>query len=171
MGYHTEFRGEFDITPPLTPEQRAYLKAFNHTRRMRRDPEMLRTVPDPHREAVGLPLGTDGEYFVNGEGFFGQNQTADVVDANRPPGTQPDLYCGWVPNDEGTFLMWDGGEKFYEYAAWLRYLIEHFFKPWGRTLDGSIEWQGQDWDDRGELAITDNKLTIRRAHVYYTEDA
>lgn len=75
----------------------------------------------------------------------------------------PSFYCQWVPNDDGTELQWDGGEKFYEYVEWLEYLIKHFIEPWGRKLNGSVDWRGEEWDDAGTIIVTDNKVeTIER---------
>ena len=56
MGYTTNFRGEFRISPPLTEEHRAYLTAFAGSRRMLRDAALAGERPDPVREAVGLPV-------------------------------------------------------------------------------------------------------------------
>lgn len=59
-------------------------------------------------------------------------------------------------------LIWNGMEKFYNYEEWLRYLIEHFFDPWGYVLNGSVDWQGEDSDDKGELKIADNRVVATR---------
>ena len=83
---------------------------------------------------VNLPAGIDGEYFVGGGGCAGQKHDRSIIDYNRPPRTQPGLWCQWVvtKTQDGTdVIAWDGGEKFYDYVEWLCYLIEHFFKPWG----------------------------------------
>src|SRR5205085_8197663 len=46
----------------LSKEHAAYLRAFAQTRRMRRGPQ-CGALPDPVREAVGLPVGPQGAYF------------------------------------------------------------------------------------------------------------
>ena len=167
MGYTTDFYGEFDIEPQLKPEHIAYLKAFNATRRMARNVALTQLRDDPIRIAAGLPLGTDGEYFVDGGGFMGQEDTPDVTDHNKGGGEQPGVWCQWVPNDDGTALEWDGNEKFYHYEEWLRYLLKHFFARWGYTLNGSVIWEGEDSDDRGKLVISDNELSVRQGYVVY----
>lgn len=202
MGYTTDFRGSFNITPPLTFEQVAYLIQFAKTRRMKRDAEKTATRPDILREAVGLPVGVDGAYFVGEEGVMGQGAGPDVLDGNNPPGsptrppyvgkggsgaqwekfyreqelakdhpdTQPSLWCQWVPTEDGAYLQWDGGEKFYEYVRWLKYLIRHFFIPWGRTLNGEVDWQGEESDDIGRIRVTDNVVQVGAGIVIYDFD-
>lgn len=119
--------------------------------------------------------GKEGEFFVGDE-------TTGVIDNNTPPGQvtykdntypdryvenqrreaagecQPGLWCQWVIQDDK--LEWDGNEKFYNYEEWLQYMITNFFKPWGITLNGEIEWQGEDSSDFGKIVVTDNVMTI-----------
>jgi hypothetical protein len=151
MGYDTDFVGRFDITPPLTAEQTTYLRKFSATRRMRRDPMIARSMPDPERVAVGLPIGDEAAYFTGGDGSFGQDMDPSVRDANNSPTNQPGLWCQWRPSEDGTTLEWDGGEKFYDYIPWLEYIVEHFLRPWDRSLDGQVRWMGEDPDDRGTI--------------------
>jgi len=154
MGYTTEFEGRFEIDPFLSPAQVAYLKQFSGTRRMKRDPAALPRVPDPRREEVGLPVGEEGAYCVlpTSEG---------VVDPNSPPAGQPNLWCQWVPTDDGHYLEWDGGEKFYNYVEWLEYLIEHFFSRWGCVLNGEVHWHGETIRDHGTIVVADNSVVVK----------
>jgi hypothetical protein len=85
MGYTTEFEGKFTVTPELSQEHMDYLNQFSETRRMKRDPKILEGFQDFLREVVGLPLGTDGEYFVGGKGHCGQDRDASIIDYNEPP--------------------------------------------------------------------------------------
>lgn len=143
----------------LKPEHAAYLKQFSKTRRMRRAAEKLKDWPDPFREAVGLPLGEEGCYFVGGGGYAGQDRDASVLDYNWPPAGQPGLWCQWVPNVPGTAIVWNGGEKFYDYVAWLEYLIDHFLAPWGYILNGEMKWAGENEADRGTILVKNNQVT------------
>lgn len=167
MGYSTDFYGELDIVPAMKPEHIAYLLAFNATRRVARKVSLTAKREDPVRIAAGLPLGEDAGYFVGAGGAYGQEDTPDIKNHNSPPAGQPGLWCQWVPNNEGTAIEWDGGEKFYEYAEWLEYIIEHFLKRWGYTANGSIEWRGEDSGDMGKLAVFNNVLTVRVGYVAY----
>eukprot|EP00051_Salpingoeca_urceolata_P016394 m.216958 g.216958 ORF g.216958 m.216958 type:complete len:199 (-) comp18663_c2_seq4:39-635(-) len=160
MGYTTDFLGAFRIEPPLCREQAEYILKFSGTRRMRRDEEKAAALPDPTREAVQLPIGVDGGYFVGGGGFAGQDRDASITDYNMPSPGQPGLWCQWVPSADGSFLVWNGAEKFYFYDAWLHYLIDHFLKPWQRTLTGTIFWQGEESSDQGLIKLDNNNFTI-----------
>lgn len=80
---------------------------------------------------------------------------------------KPGFYCQWVPNADGTAIEWDGGEKFYEYVEWIRYIITNFIEPWGLKLNGDVEWRGEDGDDMGLLSIKDNVLTVKQGRVTY----
>jgi hypothetical protein len=146
----------------LKTEHAAYLKQFSDTRRMRRDPKELDQFLDPVREAVGLPPGEEGGYFVAGGGFHGQDRDASVLDYNRPPKNQPGLWCQWTPNEFGTAIVWDQGEKFYYYVEWLEYIINHFLTPWGYVVNGKVKWAGEDEADHGTIVVKDNKVTARR---------
>lgn len=188
---------------------------------MKRNAELTAKRPDPVREAVGLPVGPEGCYFVGEGGCAGQGRALvctscdnievdesfmsipkehecpkcgammqpDIVDYKEPPGlpsfrdygnihnftgtypkyedaknkavtsgAQPGLWCQWIPDKDGTIIIWDGGEKFYEYVSWLRYIIKNFLEPWGYTLNGQIRYRGEDWDDQGYITVTDNEV-------------
>lgn len=167
MGYTTGFDGEFTLDTPLKDEHREYLQAFKETRRMQRDPEKAKKLPDPKRDGVGLDVGVEGGYFVGAEGNYGQDRDESVVEYNHPPGGQPGLWCQWEPDDEGTTIRWDGQEKFYNYVEWIEYLITHFLKPWGYTLNGEVEWQGENHDDFGKIDVVANVVTTRAGKRVY----
>jgi len=171
VGYTTTFEGAFMLNRPMKKEHADYLRAFNKTRRVKRDERLLVSVlrssgrefstalfPDPIREAALMTVGVDGGYFVGGTGFMGQDQDASIVDYNSEPQGQPSLWCHWVPADDDTTIVWDGGEKFTSYIEWLEYLIEHFIKPWGYSLTGRMTWQGEEDYDQGVLGVEDNNV-------------
>ena len=164
MGHTTEFEGKFAITPALKPEHADYLRAFNDTRRMKRDASKL--VHDPVAEAAGLRFGDEGAYFVGGEGLNGQERGESVLEYNEPPAGQPGLWCQWVPDESGEHLEWDGGEKFYDYAEWLRYLITHFLSPWGYSLSGSVIWRGEEMRDIGTIRVKSNEVEVVKGKFY-----
>lgn len=150
MGYTTDFSGQIDVVPPLSAEEVDYLTRFNETRRM---------------------LRRKGPYFVGGGGLYGQAIEADVIDGNRPPEGQPGLWCQWRPTLDGHGIEWDEGEKFYCAAEWMKYLIVHFLGteplakaelPFlqGHTLNGVIQAQGEDLEDRWELIVEDNVVSV-----------
>lgn len=157
MGYTTEFIGSCSIEPAIKPEHAAYLRKFCETRRMKRNPELAAKLADPLREAVGLPIGTEAEFFTGGLGFAGQGRDASIIEYNSPPADQPGLWCKWTVNEAGE-LEWSGAEKFYAYVEWLKYLIENFYGPWGYTLNGYIAYQGEESGDRGHIVIDENRV-------------
>lgn len=165
MGYTTTFLGEFTITPALTEAQVSYLLKFSETRRMKRMAELARKLPDPCRTAVNLPIGRDGEYFVGWTRTESWGRDDSLLNYNLPPADQPGLWCHWVPTEEGTSLEWDGAEKFYDYVEWLEYLIKHFFTPWGRTLNGRVEWHGEEFEDIGIIRVKDNLVESKDAEI------
>jgi hypothetical protein len=158
MGYTTEFEGAFFFDKPLKEHHVEYLKKFADTRRMARNFKKASMMADPLRERAELPIGTEGAFFVGGIGFAGQEEDDSIIDYNRPPKTQPSLWCKWVASDDGTRLLWNGAEKFYAYLEWLQYLIDTFFGPWGYNLNGKVEWQGEDPHDVGTIIVDDNKI-------------
>lgn len=152
MGYTTEFDGSITIDPPLNAAEIEYLNKFASTRRMHR------------REA--------GAYFVDADSVGGQDfGNTDIINQNAPPPSQPGLWCQWIPNEDGTAIEWDSGEKFYSSQEWMTYLINHFLQPGAlakealpflqanHVLNGEILAQGEDIRDRWKLVVTNNVVT------------
>lgn len=153
MGYHTHFSGSVQITPPLSAEETLFLTKFNETRRMH---------------------CRQGPYYVDRDGFMGQGNEG-VIDYNSPPAGQPGLWCKWRPTEDGTAIEWDGGEKFYDAAEWMKYIIEHFLQRGAHALanremnflqanhvvNGTIEAQGEESSDRWDLVVQDNRVFTR----------
>ena len=147
MGYTTNFEGKLKIEPTLPQPAIKYINKFSGTRRMKRVFEN-----NIH--------GIDGEFFVDGKGFAGQDNDDSVVNSNMPPSTQPGLWCQWVVSDCGNFLKWDESEKFYHYTEWLSYMINSFFAPNRFRLNGEISWQGEDPSDNGTIFVKNNIITV-----------
>lgn len=160
MGYTTIFEGKFILDRELTKDHAAYLTRFSKVRHMKRDPKKLEKCKDPFREAVGLPIGEDGCYFVGSLEPCGQDYNhPSVVNTNEPPKGQPEVWCSWEPTDNNKCIAWNEVEKFYSYIAWLEYLIEHFLKPWGYILNGKVRWIGEDSEnDQGLIYVLNNKI-------------
>lgn len=151
MGYTTDFVGHIDVVPALNAQEIEFINKFADTRRMDR---------------------ANGPYFVDGDGLAGQDNGPDVVyDHNSPPKGQPGLWCQWIVTDDGSAIVWDGGEKFYDSDKWMAYLIKHFLGKnpvasdqlsflQGHTLNGRIVAQGEDPSDMWELLVTDNVVFV-----------
>lgn len=144
MGYTTEFRGSFQLDKPLADNVKEFLEKLADTRRMKRNVE-------PH-------FGVQGEFYVDGTGSCGQGNEPNIIDYNDSPAAQPGLWLQWIPNEDGTEIEWDGGEKFYNYEEWLKYLIGSVLAPLGYTLNGTVRYRGEDFDDSGEIVVVDNAV-------------
>lgn len=143
MGYTTDFTGEFNITPTLNKEDREFLTKLSTSRRMKRN--------------VGPEYGIEGEFYVDGaeDGNCGQDDNTGVIDYNTPPRTQPGLWCQWTPNSKGDELVWDGGEKFYNYVEWLKYIVD-WLKERGYKVNGKVRWNGESSGDTGIILVKNN---------------
>ena len=169
MGYTTDFDGQIKVDPPLNEQEIQYLNKFADSRRMDRE---------------------KGPYYVDGSGFMGQNNDADVRNHNGPPDEQPGLWCKWGPTEDGTAIEWNGDEKFYDSPEWMAYIVKHFFGanpvakselPFlqGHTLNGTISAQGEEPDDMWLLHVKDNKVSTEdlvaapsgNVNVDYDDDA
>jgi len=161
VGYTTDFNGEFSLDKQLSDEHYEYLLKFSETRRMKRDAVKVAHLKDPVREAVGLDVGIEGEFFVGAKGWAGQDKDSSIIDYNSPPTTQPGLWCQWIPSKSKDAIEWDGNEKFYDYVEWIQYMINNFFSPWGYVLNGIVYWKGEDENDVGLINIKNNVLEVK----------
>lgn len=101
-----------------------------------------------------------------------KKQLEEFADQRHGGNTQPypdvpGFWCQWVPTEDGWGLVWDGGEKFYNYVEWLEHLINKFFIPWGVKLNGEVEWEGEESGDLGQIVIRDNEVEVREGRVVY----
>jgi len=163
LGYSTTFWGQVDIVPPLTKKEIHYLQKFQGTRRMNR---------------------TSGEYFVDGTGSMGQGNDPDIINSNDPPPEQPSLWCGWTVTDDGCYIEWNGAEKFHDAEKWMWYILRNFLQKnaiarlrypeefkflKGHICSGTIEAQGEDYDDRWKLVVDDNNVYVETGEWVYHE--
>jgi hypothetical protein len=165
MGYTTTFEGVIHVEPPLNEQEVSYLQRFSESRRMNR---------------------RNGPYFIDPEdenrGIW--DVAEDVIDHNEPPRGQPGLWCGWTVSNDGKYVLWDGGEKFYYSAKWMKYLIDHFLMhralgmgaselegfTFNHTLNGTIEAQGEEASDRWLLIVEDNVVKVVPATFSYNPE-
>ena len=165
MSYTTRFEGFFTFNKPLNADQIAYLKEFAKLRRCRINRKFFKGLQDPLRKNVGLPIGVEGEFCITQPSITWD----DVTDVNKPPLTQPALWCKWEPTDDGKELKWNNESKFYGYTDWLIYYVKNFFIPWGYVLNGEMKYEGEDDEDKGVLIFKDNSLYDKR-FIFKRED-
>lgn len=69
----------------------------------------------------------------------------------------PASYLQWVPSDDLSSIVWDGGEKFYYYVEWMRWLCNHLTMLEIKA-NGSLVWSGEEAGDTGTITVTDNQV-------------
>lgn len=168
MGYTTEFEGCYRISQPINKKLINFINNLSSTRRMKRDVQKITEIfPDWAERCYDGILGKEGEFFINDIKGFGQARDNSIIDYNRPPRTQPGLWCQWVikPDEKITeekdwydvVLEWNGGEKFYDYVKWLQYIIDNFFKD-GTVLNGVTLAVGEETNDATWIVVVDNRI-------------
>jgi hypothetical protein len=73
MGCTTDFTGSFKFNKTLDTKTLKLLQGLSETRRMARKIE---------------GYGVEGEFYIEGGGYAGQDDDTTVIDHNRPPKTQ-----------------------------------------------------------------------------------
>lgn len=161
MGYSTDYTGSVTVTPPLNPHEITYLREFSESRRVNRP---------------------EGPYVVDGRDINARDE--------RQCPEQPSVWCDWVATHDGAGIEWDGVEKFYNGDLWMTYLIDTFLKPgatvqreladpvpgrkypdafqhftFDHQVSGVIEAQGDQPDDRWDLVVQDNTVSVKRYDV------
>jgi hypothetical protein len=158
MGYTTKFMGEFKIDKPVDEKTYKLLDGLNKTRRMKRDSKKLAERLGKTEEDVINLYGDECEFWVEDSNDHGQDCTSDIVDYNKPPKSQPGLWCHWRMQEDCQTIDWDEGEKFYSYIEWVTYIIDKILKPRGYVVNGSVDWRGEDFYDNGFIIIKDNTV-------------
>jgi hypothetical protein len=68
--------------------------------------------------------------------------------------------CQWVPNEDGTAIVWEEVEKFSDYVDHLKELVKEFLGPWGYRLNGIVTWHGEEYSDVGTMWVVDNTVRV-----------
>jgi hypothetical protein len=71
-------------------------------------------------------------------------------------------YMQWVPTENLDAIVWNGGEKFYEYIPLLEWLCGKWLQEHGIAANGALFWRGESANDIGRITVADNVVT---AHV------
>ena len=90
----------------------------------------------------------------------------------RHDGEGPTKYatwCDWRADADGTAIRWNGGEKFYDGAAWMAWMIDRYV-PANHTVNGDINAEGEESGDRWLLKVTDRKVTVHAGTVAYASE-
>lgn len=70
-------------------------------------------------------------------------------------------YLQWVPSEALDEIVWDGNEKFYDYAPLLQWLCGKWLKDLGIAANGELLWSGETASDIGALTVIANELTVK----------
>jgi len=76
-------------------------------------------------------------------------------------------YCQWTPTEDGKAIEWDGGEKFYDYVEWLKWVIDNLLKPKDYIVNGEVEWDGEETGDVGKIIVKDNKVEAKNGKIVF----
>ena len=88
MGYTTDFDGALEFNKPVEDWLVEYVNKFSATRRMKRDNEKIKELfPNWEQMCFMGNLGVDGEYFIGGLGFMGQDFDVSVINCPFSPVT------------------------------------------------------------------------------------
>lgn len=178
MGYTTDFNGSFTVDKPVDDETYKLLHGLASTRRMKRDIRKLgrrvyvgkvKRVTKEIAEQWTKEFGEQGEFWVGDSSDSGQVHTDDIIDYNKPPDSQPGLWCQWSIQEDRQTIEWDGGEKFYNYVEWIEYFIAKILAPRGYKLNGSVTWQGEDDEDAGQIKIIDNAVSTKHRVSFFLD--
>lgn len=88
-------------------------------------------------------------------------EAKELLEINENPdlarAPKPDSYMQWVPSQTLDHIVWDGGEKFYDYTAWMQWLCL-LLGAWGIEADGQLYWQGDGTGDTGRIDVSANTV-------------
>ena len=172
MGYTTEFLGRLEFSRPLSKQMTNYINDFSTIRHMKRDNEKIKEVYPNWKERCFFGyLGDEGEFFISNTKSLGQDKDDSVLDYNEPSLKQPGLWCQWIVSEDGKYLMWDRGEKFYNYIEWLEYIIENFVKTQDKLkVNGYLVYMGEDVHDIGIIEVKNNMMKKYSCKITKLED-
>ena len=141
--------------------------AINPIEKLKKMGLSVEVTPIGDRTAKDI-YGVDGEYFAYDDGHSGQSTDNSIRDFNNSS-TMPGLWCQWIvsPFDGKHHLVWNDGEKFYNYVEWLKFMIKHFFEPWGIKLTGDIDWFGEERTDIGRISCLNNTVVVKSGSIEY----
>lgn len=217
MGYTTDFWGEIKIEPPLNEQEISFLNNFGGTRRMarRKGAYFCKDTANFGQNDAEDVIDHNGtgcithEYIPNPDydpsirygqpGYQTPNIRRELAEPLCPPewdtpAVQPGLWCQWVPTDDGSALVWNETEKFYNSADWMVFIIDNFLKPgafattpkgqelvalagderfaaftFDHVCSGVIDAQGEENDDTWRLVVIDNVVRVDQPTVTWPD--
>ncbi len=162
MGVSTIYKGTIKIKEIVPENVYNYINSFSKIRHMKRDNEEIRkNFPDYYKNIFGFTLGSDGEFWVDEKAA---RKNIAILDYNKPPETQPGLYCQWILRGakcedgyEDVVIKWNNYEKFYEGNKWLKYIIDNFLSKRNLHCEGVLS-SIDDLDGVEYIFVINNKI-------------
>jgi hypothetical protein len=94
-------------------------------------------------------------------------EAKQLLEFNEDPdliqdGVHPERsYLQWVPSESLDAIVWDQNEKFYDYEAWLYWLLE-WLGTRGVNGSGKLNWRGECQDDIGRITVIDSIVSVEK---------
>ena len=111
--------------------------------------------------AMGYNTEFDGEFVLSKpldeETYYALE---DLASSRHDEEGMPSIWCQWVVGNDWKSIRWDGGEKFYGYIGWIRYINNHFLLPKKVKLNGTVVFQGENPKDGGRIVATNGKIEV-----------
>jgi len=84
----------------------------------------------------------------------------DLADSRHDDNVAPSVWCQWVVGADRQSIKWDGGEKFYGYIGWIRYINHYYLLPKGVKLNGDVAFQGEFLKDCGRIVASEGRIKV-----------
>ena len=160
MGYNTAWNGSLEVynanekRAKLPKKLASLIVGLSRTRRMGRNTDLLAKRLRMSKERCERLYGMYGEKYIEKdfETTAGQTVHPDITDYNRPPPNQPGLWCDFTYNAATRTIEWNEADKTYDGAEWIDY-INRLLQESGYHLKGTMNWEGEDPEDTGEVVV------------------
>ena len=110
---------------------------------------------------MGYNTEFEGEFTLgkplDGETYYALKALAD---SRHDEKGMPSIWCQWVVGNDRKSIMWNGGEKFYGYIGWIKYINFKYLLPKGILLNGKVAFQGELPKDGGRIVATNGKIEV-----------
>ncbi len=92
---------------------------------------------------------------------FIQGMFGDMREWNPKEAEQLDMtHFDFEFNEDFTGIGWNGAEKFYDADKCMKYVVDATIKKYPHLkFNGILQAQGEDFDDRWQLIVKDNKVS------------
>jgi hypothetical protein len=99
--------------------------------------------------------------------IFIESMHGDMREWNPEDATRLDFtWFDWELNEARDGLHWDGTEKFYDADEKMKYLIDRCVEKYPQLkFNGVIQAQGEDFDDRWQLIVKNNKVSRKEVKI------